>query len=138
MSNKPDDTIIPTKIYESLYTALQQSAKEEIALDDVFKRKLTNNNELHKKRMNELTQTALPQHMGQLIGTLELHTPFLSLGRYIRSFNDAEFVIRNLKTPIITGLKGKEIADIPAINLLIQTSIEVCDIADALRPTFKN
>ncbi len=35
--------------------------------------------------------------MGRLISMLDLHKPFLNLGRYIRSFLDAEFVVLGFK-----------------------------------------
>jgi hypothetical protein len=95
--------------FYSLFNALQVAALNEIRLAQFLRE-----HNSHKKeeailqQLDQMSGVALPEAMGRLIGTLDLQNAFLSLGRYIRGFGDAEFVMDKLQEAVMDRLANCE------------------------------
>lgn len=121
-------TIKPTTdIYARLYASLKIAAETEKELRQQNEEGLQHNaNKAALRQLNEIAGAELPNCMGKLISHLELQGAFQSLGRYVRSFADAEFVVRNLKEQILTSLdKCCDSTIIGVVNNFINCCISI-------------
>jgi hypothetical protein len=119
---EPTQPITEIQIYDKLYASVKNAADREQQLRD----KTGTEGKEAIKRLEGIVVNELPEYMGKMISGLGLQQQFQSLGRYVRSFTDAEFVVRNLKDQIIRGICESEIAD-AAISGLIQCSNTVIE-----------
>ena len=107
--------------YNNLYSAIKAASIAEKEIEHV-------NNSNALTNIDELKTVELPEKMGKLIGTLDLFHFFQSLGRYIRSFADAEFVLHNIREQVIAKLADNDMVEC----LAIQALIECCEAMTAM------
>jgi len=84
-------------LYSELLQVLQTASLYEIRLKQFMhetKHKAADPDLL--KQIDDMATSGLPSLMGKLINRYELHTAFLALARYIRSFGDAAYVIEKI------------------------------------------
>jgi len=112
-------TITEMETYERLYASIKKASEVEQLLRDTGSEHAAARDAI--KLLDDLAANDLPDSMGKLISKLELQSQFQSLGRYVRSFTDAEFVIRNLREQILSRLNDHEVVA-AAINKLIHCS----------------
>src|ERR1700748_49957 len=108
----------PETLFQSLYTAIAAAAEFEVTADRYLKQHTTLNDTL-SKQIDDLKTVILPERMGMLISVLDLYTSFQMLGRYIRSFADAAFVIHNLEERIIAQLNVAGLTACEPIDRLV-------------------
>ncbi len=81
-----------------LFNAIQNASLHEIQLNQLLhEHQGPKKDEITIKELEELASVALPEKFGKLIAILDLQNAFLSLGRYVRSFGDAEHVLDKLQ-----------------------------------------
>ena len=84
-------------LYSELLQVLQEASLYEIRMKQFMhesKYKAADPGLL--KQIDDMATSGLPSLMGKLINRYELHTAFLALARYIRSFGDAAYVIEKI------------------------------------------
>src|SRR4051812_27781714 len=109
------------QIFDKLYTSVKQAADIEQQFRNQTGMAEVSANKEANSRLANIAGNELPEYMGKMISGLGLHQQFQSLGRYVRSFTDAEYVVRNLRQQIISSIAGNETAD-AAISGLIKCS----------------
>jgi hypothetical protein len=102
------------QIYDKLYASVKKAADKEQQLRD----EAGTANKAAIKRLEGKAANELPEFMGKMISGLGLQQQFQSLGRYVRSFTDAEFVVRNLKDQIISNFFTNDTAQVAIDNLI--------------------
>jgi hypothetical protein len=89
---------IETQFYV-LFNAVQSASMNEIQLGQLLhEHHSPKKDEALLKELEELSSVALPEKFGRLIAILDLQNAFLSLGKYVRNFGDAEQVLDKLQT----------------------------------------
>jgi rRNA maturation protein Rpf1 len=99
---------ITTQFYV-LYNAVQSASMNETQLGQLLhEHHSPKKNETIIKELEELSSVALPEKFGRLIATLDLQNAFLSLGKYVRNFGDAEQVLDKLQVLMTERLTSCE------------------------------
>lgn len=98
-------TLIELGIYETFHASLKKASELEQQVRE-GKGDFNYAQGDTIKQLEHLSANELPVYMGKLISELGLQPQFQSLGRYIRSFTDAEYVVRNLREQILGRLAG--------------------------------
>jgi hypothetical protein len=121
-------------LYTKLHEALMKAEKDEISINELKKHtRLNQEDKAILERIDFLSTTKLPGDMGQLISSLDLQNPFLFIGRYIRCFSDANFVVHHLQLSLIAQLRKHEIFDnYPLIDNLVDCCNELTQLRTAL------
>lgn len=117
-------TLIEMAIYERLHASLKKASQ----IEEVIKEGSANFNYLTGNAIRKLEHLAandLPEYMGRLISELGLLQQFQSLGRHIRSYTDAEYVLRNLREQILSRLGNSEPAYAAIRGLIACTDIVI-------------
>ena len=83
--------------FKDLLEAIHKASAKEATLgqmlhDDSVKPEVSN-----LKAVEALASVTLPEGFGKLIALLDLQHSFLSLGRYVRGFTDAAYVLEKLQ-----------------------------------------
>jgi len=125
------------ELYYRLFNALQTATLLEIRLAQfVHETKGIKQDDPLMQKIGTITSVVLPESMGRLIGILDIHSSFLSVGRYIRSFADAEFVTIKLQDLIIDQLGKNQLTESRnAINRIESCCSELTEVAAALMAT---
>ncbi len=120
---------IETQFYV-LFNAIQNAAMNEIQLGQLLhEHHGPKKDEAVLKELEKLSSVALPEKIGRLIATLDLQNAFLSLGKYVRNFGDAEHLLDKLQvlmTERLTNGEDQQKAT-AAVYELVLCSEEYCD-----------
>jgi rRNA maturation protein Rpf1 len=120
---------IATQFYV-LFNAVQNASMNEIQLGQLLhEHHSPKKDETVIKELEELSSVALPEKFGRLIAILDLQNAFLSLGKYVRSFGDAEQVLdklQGLMTERLTNCEDQQKAT-AAVYELVLCSDQYCN-----------
>ncbi len=97
-----------TALINRFQQTLAQAAIDELTIRDFTCDNIEKNNGYRMNRIAEVAIVELKEYFGRLINILNLHNPFLFLGREIQNFSDAEFVVINLHTFFVAQLQACE------------------------------
>ncbi|WEK17931.1 MAG: hypothetical protein P0Y49_14100 [Candidatus Pedobacter colombiensis] len=99
-------TLDSANLYHTLQSAFRQATADETALRQWMGSKRTLPlDETLPERFDGLVSKQLPEAFGHFISGVDLQHSFLQLGRYVRSFADAAFVIKNMETSILSQME---------------------------------
>jgi hypothetical protein len=118
------------QVFSELNIAIMQASNEYKAyLNHLSIHTKVKNSPGWHKRFMDITETELPNNIGQLIVALNLHKEFQSLQHHVRNFEDAQFVLNHMREVIITKMKDPQIeSPFNPINKLISLFRELSDI----------